>query len=88
MPEVSDVRPVRTPEENEATEMFRQARKDLGDDATNEQIDARIAEIKAGKATGKIGEAPSEESKGSPEDRTMVEHTITNFPIKNCKTLG
>ena len=79
---------VRTPEENEATEMFRQARKDLGDDATNEQIDARIAEIKAGKATGKIGEAPSEESKGSPEDRTMVEHTINELPNQELQNLG
>jgi hypothetical protein len=79
---------VRTPEENEATEMFRQARKDLGDDATNEQIDARIAEIRAGKATGKIGEAPSEEPKGSPEDRTMVEHTINELPNQELQNLG
>jgi hypothetical protein len=72
----------RTAEEDATTEMFRQARKELGEDATSDQIAARMEELK-GKP--KAEAAPAERS---PEDVSKIEGVLKDHTDQELARLG
>lgn len=77
---------VRTDEENATTEMFRQARKELGENATSDQIAARMEELKG---APKAEAAPAERS---PEDLSKIERFLSDHTdqelIREAKRKG
>jgi hypothetical protein len=79
----------RTPEEQAATKSFSQARKELGDDASFEDIEARAKELRT--ATPKKFEEvlPKQgEDEHTPEEMTKVEQVVSQHTDQELARLG
>jgi hypothetical protein len=75
----------RTPEEEQTTRLFKQARTELGENATSDQVMSRVDELKA----AEVKEAPAVETKErTPEDLSKVDRAVFQLTNQELLRLG
>jgi hypothetical protein len=82
---------VRTAEDNQNTELFRQARQALGEDATSDEVAAKMEELKAAPKKEALTAPNEKELKNeglSPEDVTKVQDVISQHTDQDLLRLA
>ncbi len=82
----------RTPEEEQTTRLFKQARTELGEQATSDEVMKRVDELKTPtpkKEPGLLGTEKEFKNEGrTPEDMTIAENAVNELRNQSLQNLG